>query len=82
MQLHFPEVRFAWIDIEDQSELIDPLEVENFPTLLISAEGQPRFFGTVTPHAETLRKLIMHCMQPTDWRGAAEVVRLARKLTH
>ena len=29
----FPDMRFLWVDIEDQADLVDPIEVENFPTL-------------------------------------------------
>jgi thiol-disulfide isomerase/thioredoxin len=58
MQAQFPGARFVWIDVEDESELIDPIEVENFPTLLITRRDQAMFFGTVTPHVETLQRLI------------------------
>ena len=80
MQQEFPDVSFLWVDIEDQSELVDPVEVENFPTILISASGQPRFFGTVTPHVETLRALIARSAASVPWRGAAEIVNLAHRL--
>ena len=58
LQQDFPQARLLWIDIEDQADLVDPVEVDNFPTLLIAAQGQALFFGTVTPHLETLRRLI------------------------
>lgn len=58
LQADFPGARFRWIDIEDESELVDPIEVENFPTVLIATGGQARFFGTITPHIETLKRLI------------------------
>lgn len=58
LQGEFPGSTFRWIDIEDESDLVDPIEVENFPTILIATGGQARFFGTVTPHLETLRRLI------------------------
>jgi thiol-disulfide isomerase/thioredoxin len=58
LQADFPGATFRWVDIEDESELVDPIEVENFPTLLIATGGQARFFGTITPHIETLKRLI------------------------
>jgi thiol-disulfide isomerase/thioredoxin len=58
MQAQFPGARFVWIDVENESELVDPIEVENFPTLLITRREQALFFGTVTPHMETLQRLI------------------------
>ena len=58
LQADFPGAVFRWIDIEDESELVDPIEVENFPTLLIASGGQARFFCTLTPHIETLKRMI------------------------
>ncbi len=54
----FPNVRFLWVDVEDEADLIDPIEVEDFPTILIAAGENPLFFGTVLPHIETLERLI------------------------
>lgn len=70
LQAEFPGCRFVWIDIEDQADVVDPIEVENFPTLLIAAQGQARFFGTVTPHVDTARRLIQAQLAP----GAAAAV--------
>jgi thioredoxin 1 len=51
--------RWLWIDIEDHAEVLGDLEIETFPTLLIAdAAGRPRFFGSVTPHARTLERLV------------------------
>lgn len=58
LRQEFPEVHFCWIDIEDEADLVDPIEVENFPTLLIASGNQARFFGPVMPHLETVRRLI------------------------
>ncbi len=54
----FPQARFLWIDVEDESELVDPVEVDNFPTLLIAANGRARFLGPLTPQPETLERLL------------------------
>lgn len=54
----FPALEFLWIDVEDEADLLHPLDVEDFPTLLLSAGDAPRFFGPVTPHVETLERLI------------------------
>jgi thiol-disulfide isomerase/thioredoxin len=58
-----PNVRFAWIDIEDHSDALgnEALDLENFPTLLVltgAQEPQPIFLGTVMPHAGTLERLV------------------------
>ncbi len=58
LQAQFARVHFVWIDVEDESELVDPIEVENFPTLLMATRERVQFFGTVMPHVETLQRLI------------------------
>lgn len=44
-----PDKCFAWIDIEDQADLVDALEIEDFPTILIEFENSVIFFGTMLP---------------------------------
>jgi MFS superfamily sulfate permease-like transporter len=51
-----------WVDVEDEADLIDPIEVEDFPTILIANSKNPLFFGTVLPHIETLERLIQDRM--------------------
>jgi thioredoxin 1 len=53
-----PELRFAWVDIEDHAELADDFDVETFPTLLIADSEGTRFLGPLLPHAETLERMI------------------------
>jgi len=53
-----PQVRFLWIDIEDEADLIDPIDVEDFPTLLLVSGKVPRFFGALRPQAGALERLI------------------------
>jgi thiol-disulfide isomerase/thioredoxin len=57
-----PDVRFAWIDIEDHSDTLgdEALDIENFPTLLVmrGQAQQPLFLGTVMPHAGTLERMV------------------------
>jgi thioredoxin 1 len=64
LQREFPQTRFVWIDVEDDADLVDPIEVDDFPTLLIAAHGEPLFFGPVMPHQETLRRLIQTHREP------------------
>lgn len=54
----FPHSRFRWVDIEDEAEIVDALDVENFPTLLIADGARALFFGVITPHKETLVRLL------------------------
>ena len=54
-----PGVRLDWLDVEDEAELVDDLDVENFPTLLLGVEGVPVFFGTVLPNAGMIGRLAL-----------------------
>ena len=59
LRLH-PDVatRFLWIDIEDESELIGDLDIEDFPTLLLARGDAILFFGPILPHAQTVDRLL------------------------
>lgn len=81
LQTEFPGATFRWVDIEDESDLVDPIDVENFPTILIATGGQARFFGTVTPHIETLRRLIQSHLDNTGpSRLAPDVQEITRRI--
>jgi thioredoxin 1 len=54
----FPGVRFVWVDVEDRAALVDGVDVENFPTVLIASGDGPRFFGPLTPQPDTLVRLV------------------------
>lgn len=58
LQAKFPQAQFLWIDVEDEADLLHPLDVEDFPTLLLAVGDEARFFGPVTPQPETLERLI------------------------
>lgn len=73
---------FTRIDIEDDAELLGNVDVENFPTLLIMRGEQVLFFGTITPHVQTLTRLVQSALAgelkpPAD---APEVDALARRM--
>ena len=82
----FPNVRFLWVDVEDEADLIDPIEVEDFPTILIAkgheSDMQALFFGTVLPHVETLERLIQNKMTAGEHASVKDtaVVKLVRSL--
>lgn len=63
LQAKYPELRFVWIDVEDEADLLHPLDVENFPTLLLASGKQARFFGAITPQIDTLERLIRSQIQ-------------------
>ena len=54
----FPGVRFRWLDIEEESDELGDLDIENFPTLFIRRDDSVLFFGTMLPHSSYLRRLV------------------------
>jgi thioredoxin 1 len=77
-----PGLRFAWIDIEDEAERLGDLDIETFPTLLVAEGESQRFLGTLTPHAETLSRLLESLQIPGGRRldGDALTVSLVAAL--
>ena len=60
-----PQMRFAWVDIEDHSDIADDFEVETFPTILVAGRNGTRFLGPLLPHAETLSRMLS-ALQPAQ----------------
>ena len=57
----YKEHQFAFVDIEDEADLLESVEaadIVDFPTLLIVDAGEMRFSGPVTPHTETLERIV------------------------
>ena len=54
----FPEAKFRWIDIEDEADEVGELEVENFPTIRVTRDGQVLFHGTLLPMHAHLERLL------------------------
>jgi thioredoxin 1 len=53
-----PDVRFEWVDIEDDSDIAGDLDVETFPTLLIADGQRALFLGPLLPQAPVLARLL------------------------
>ena len=53
-----PAHHFVYVDVEDDADLVDPVDVENFPTLLIAEGPQLRFLGVITPQPQTLERMV------------------------
>jgi thiol-disulfide isomerase/thioredoxin len=54
---HFPQVRFEWIDIEEDERFAE-VEVESFPTVAVVRDGKRLFEGTLLPHGQHLKRLV------------------------
>jgi thiol-disulfide isomerase/thioredoxin len=77
-----PDVRFAWIDIEDHSDTLgdEALDIENFPTVMVLKGHRPLFLGTVMPHAGTLERMVQ-AAQAGSLDGATVRTALAGPVT-
>ena len=67
---NYPDCRFVWIDVEDQSDLVGDLEIETFPTLLVASDEGMNFLGAVTPQPEVLSRLLYSLLEPGARRMA------------
>jgi len=78
----FPDVRFAWVDVEDEEDLVGGVDVDNFPTLLIGGEAGVGFFGPLMPQEEVLARLVRTCAERTRPTVAAhaDVVALLHRV--
>ncbi|MEO5796492.1 MAG: thioredoxin family protein [Rhodoferax sp.] len=77
----FSGAQFVWVDIEDQADVVDPIEVDNFPTVLVVVDGAVRFFGSITPQMETLQRLVQAQMEtPPGSLADPAVTALAQRL--
>lgn len=81
-----PDVRFEWVDIEDDAEIAGDLDVETFPTLLIADGERALFLGPLLPQAPVLARLLTSLQAAIpggawaggDAQGVFERVRAAR----
>ncbi len=54
----YPAMRFAWLDVEDQADLVGDVDVETFPTVLIADAQGVQFFGPLPPQPQNLSRLL------------------------
>lgn len=71
LRQQFPEARFVWVDIEDDAELVDDLEVETFPTLLIGQREHLCFIGPVLPQAGASQRLVQAAVDNPSMSAAS-----------
>ena len=53
-----PDVRFAWVDVEDEADAMGDVDIETFPTVLIARGREARFLGPIPPSASGLARLL------------------------
>lgn len=68
-----PDMRFVWLDIEDDSEVCGDIDVENFPTLAIYRGDTLLHFGISLPQEGTVARLVDAMAARADAAAAANV---------
>jgi thiol-disulfide isomerase/thioredoxin len=59
----FPGVEFRWLDIEDQADELGELaDVENFPTIRVTRNGEVLFHGVQLPIHSHLERLLQELL--------------------
>ena len=58
LKARFPQVRFDWVDVEDEEEVVGDVDVETFPTLLIGQGSKALFLGPLLPQIKVLERLL------------------------
>ena len=67
-----PQVRFAWVDVEDEADAMGDVDIETFPSLLVAHGTRARFFGPVQPSSTQVARLLDSLISsPATERAAA-----------
>jgi len=78
-----PDMRFLWLDIEDDAEVCGDVDVENFPTLAVWRDASLLFYGVTLPQEGGVARLVDALatggVPVSD--APAEVFKLGRELT-
>ncbi|TMH05482.1 MAG: thioredoxin family protein [Betaproteobacteria bacterium] len=73
-----PGIVFAWLDIEDDSDVCADIDVENFPTLGIYRGDVLLHFGVSLPQEGTVARLVDE--MATRTAGSVDAPEAARRL--
>ena len=77
-----PQLRFAWVDVEDEADAMGEVDVETFPTVLVGRGDEALFLGPVLPSGAGLARLLASLLaQPQPVAGlSAQADPLFRRL--
>lgn len=53
-----PGERFVWVDVDAHDAVLDAIEIETFPVLLVAHQGRAVFCGPVEPTPARVRRLL------------------------
>jgi hypothetical protein len=77
-----PQMRFAWVDVEDEDETMGDVDIVTFPTLLVARGDQVLFLAPIPPLASQFPRLLARLQaQPRPDPGVpADADALLRRL--
>jgi thioredoxin 1 len=67
-----PDVKFAWVDVEDEAESMGDVDIETFPTVMIAHGPLARFLGPVQPSPQQLARLVESLQAQQDPKPAGD----------
>ncbi|WP_198970067.1 thioredoxin family protein [Xylophilus sp. ASV27] len=72
-----PGVRFEWLDVEDEADLLGDFDAETFPTLLVAHGSAVRFLGPLLPQAGVLERMLENLLGQAGAPMAADAAQAA-----
>lgn len=58
LSARYPQLSFAWVDVEDREDIMDDVDVETFPTIMLSKGREALFLGPVLPQVGVLQRMV------------------------
>lgn len=62
----WPEGTLSWIDLDEDENILDGLDIENFPTLAIYRSDEWVFWGSVEPIWPIIQRTCAMASRPVD----------------
>jgi len=58
------DMKFAWVDVEDEADAMGDVDIETFPTVLVGRGADALFLGPVQPSPAQLARLLASLKAP------------------
>lgn len=68
----YPNVRFGWVDVEDEADAMGDLDIETFPTLLVARGDCALFLGPVQPSFAQVARLVESVLADPSAGGSTD----------
>jgi thioredoxin 1 len=53
-----PQMRFAWVDVEDEDDAMGDVDIETFPTLLVARGNEVLYLAPIPPFTKQFDRLL------------------------